>query len=187
VLAAIPLGRDGTVAASSSSGRKLGFGVPGEEIMTTNSGGGYRVDAGLAAPGLLAGAVALVRAAYPNLPPDEIVHRLSSTAEDAGAKGADTEYGQGKLNLVAALTRTVPLLHTAGPSAPVSASAHPSASTGATAIVVSPRGLGGWLLFLPLLVVLLVLIGVAIQAERRLPDGSPDGSATRESLESGVG
>jgi hypothetical protein len=164
----VPLGRDGTVLVSSTSGRKLGFGVPGEDIMTTNTGDGYRVDAGSASPGILAGAVALVRSAYPSLPAEEIVHRLAATAVDAGTRGLDAEYGQGRLDLVGALTREVKPLRTALPAPSSSAAANPSsAAPGAPAATpVQPRGAAGWLLALPLVAVLGVLVAIAVRAER---------------------
>jgi subtilisin family serine protease len=173
VLAAVPLGGDGTLLVTSASGRRLGFGVPGEKIMTTNAGGEYRVDAGSASPAILAGAIALVWAAHPDLPADELVHRLSATAVDGGVKGPDAEYGQGKLDLVAALTAEVKPLHTAAPSpSPTQAPPSPSASASArpaAAPPVAPRGLGGWLLMLPLVAVVGVLAVIAIRAERAVP------------------
>jgi subtilisin family serine protease len=168
VLDAVPLTRTGAVPVASTSGRRLGLGVPGEDIMTTNAGGGYRVDAGSAAPGILAGAVALVWSAYPDQPADEIIHRLSTTAVDAGATGLDGEYGQGKLDLVAALTRPVTPLHPRPtPNASPSRSSAPPAAGAVTR--VAPRGPGGWLLVVPLLAVLGVLAAIAVRAERRTP------------------
>ena len=166
VLAAVPLGRDGSVTVNSPSGRRLGIGVPGVEIMTTNTGGGYRVDAGSASAGILAAAVALVRSAYPRLRADEIVHRLASTAIDGGPSGPDAEHGRGRLDLVAAVTRTVAPLSppTASPAASASVSASPSA--GAASRPPRQRGAFGWLLALPLMAVLGVLAGRAWRAER---------------------
>jgi Subtilase family len=172
VLAAVPLTRQGEVAVQSTSGRNLGFGVPGEQILTTNSGGGYRIDDGLASAGLLAGAVALVRAAYPQLSADEIVHRLSVTANRGGRGAPDTESGRGTLDLVAALTRTVPLLRppvTAAPSVAASGSTRPTPSSSAAAAPVEPtppRGPLGWLIVLPLVAVVAILIWYALRAER---------------------
>jgi subtilisin family serine protease len=98
VLAAVPLANDGSVTASSPSGRRLGLAVPGNAIMTTNHEGGYQIVAGYAAAGILAGAVALVRAAHPALPPDEVVHRLTTTATDLDQPGPDAETGYGRLS-----------------------------------------------------------------------------------------
>ncbi|WP_327006246.1 S8 family serine peptidase [Dactylosporangium sp. NBC_01737] len=171
VLAAVPLSRTGDVLVTSDSGRRLGFGVPGEEIMTTNTGGGYRVDAGSAAAGELAAVVALVRAAYPKLPADEIVNRLSVTAVDAGAKGVDPEFGVGRVDLVPALTRVIPLAHPPTPSAVPSPSAAASATAAPPAagpVVARSRGRLGWVLSLPLIAFIGVLLWYALRAEHRL-------------------
>jgi hypothetical protein len=179
VLAAVPVGRDGGVTVSSPSGRRLGIAVPGEDIMTTNAGGGYRVDAGSASPGILAGAVALVRAAHPDLPAEEIVHRITATAVDLDQPGPDAETGYGRLDLVAAVTRSVPLLHPATPSAApsISRSAAPAA-----AAPLKPRGPWSWLLALPLLAVLGVLVVIALRAERRIVPTNPDSEPEVSSL-----
>ncbi|MEV6932151.1 S8 family serine peptidase [Dactylosporangium sp. NPDC051485] len=169
VLAAVPLSRAGDVRVRSTSGRRLGLGVPGFQIMTTNTGNRYRVDDGSASPGLLAGAVALVRAAYPDATSAQIVRRLTLTAIDAGAKGIDPEYGLGRLDLVQALTRRLP-----EPSPSPSPSRTPAGVSQAAAPVAGPpppprsRGGYGWLLGLPLLAVVLVLAGYAAAAERRI-------------------
>ncbi|MFC5003463.1 S8 family serine peptidase [Dactylosporangium cerinum] len=171
VLAAVPLSHAGDVLVTSDSGRRLGFGVPGEEIMTTNTGGGYRVDAGSASVGELAAVVALVRAAYPKLPAEEIVHRLSVTAVDAGSSGVDPVFGVGRIDLVPALTRVIPLKNPPKPSALPSPSVAASASVAAP--VAAPaearsRGRLGWLLSLPLIVFIGVLLWYALRAEHRL-------------------
>jgi subtilisin family serine protease len=171
VLAAVPLSRAGDVLVGSDSGRRLGFGVPGEEIMTTNTGGGYRVDDGSAAVGELAAVVALVRAAYPRLPADEIVNRLSVTAVDAGAKGPDPQFGVGRVDLVPALTRVIPLANPPAPSAAPSPSAAASASVAAPAAgpaVARSRGRLGWLLGIPLIAFIGALLWYALRAELRL-------------------
>jgi subtilisin family serine protease len=171
VLAAVPLSHAGDVLVPSDSGRRLGFGVPGEEIMTTNTGGGYRVDAGSAAAGELAAVVALVRAAYPRLPAEEIVHRLSVTAVDAGSTGVDPVFGVGRIDLVPALTRVIPLKNppkpSAVPSPSVTASASVAAPVGGPAAARS-RGRLGWLLSLPLIAFIGVLLWYALRAEHRL-------------------
>jgi hypothetical protein len=173
VLAAVPLAHDGTVAVTSPSGRALGLAVPGVDITTTNSGGGYRIDAGTAAAGILAGAVALVRAAYPNLPADEVVHRLTATAQDTGQPGPDDRYGQGTVDLVGALVKSVPLLH---PSPAPSKGGSP----GPTPAGAAPPGPAptrqtplGWLLALPVLGVFGALAAYAVRARRARPSTTP--------------
>jgi hypothetical protein len=71
--------------------------APGEALVSTAPDGGYAEQSPPAAPAaVLAGAAALVRAAYPELTAPEVVHRLVSTA------GPD-----GELDIVAALTADV--------------------------------------------------------------------------------
>jgi subtilisin family serine protease len=168
VLAAVPLTRVGTVRVQSTSGRRLGLGVPGFQIMTTNSGNRYRVDDGSASPGLLAGAVALLRAAHPDVKSGEIIRRLRLTAVDAGAPGTDAEYGLGRLNLVEALVRRLP-----PPSpAPSASPSDPGASPAAAPVAAPPRPRSregqGWLLALPLFAVIAGLGWYAGRAERRI-------------------
>ncbi|MET7421856.1 S8 family serine peptidase [Dactylosporangium sp. NPDC005555] len=190
VLAAVPLSRAGDVLVTSDSGRKLGFGVPGEDIMTTNTGGGYRVDAGSASAGVLAAAVALVRAAYPKLPADEIVHRLSVTAVDAGVTGADPVFGVGRVDLVPALTRVIPLAHPPSPSAvPAPSTAAPASVPPLAADPLHPRSRGnlGWLLSLPLIAFIGVLLWYALRAEHRLRRAERAGSRAGSHADSHAG
>ncbi|MFI5906695.1 S8 family serine peptidase [Dactylosporangium sp. NPDC051541] len=168
VLAAIPLTREGDVRVPSSSGRRLGLGVPGFQIMTTNSGNGYRIDDGNASPGILGGAVALLRAKYPEADRDEIIRRLTLTAVDTGPAGVDPENGLGRLDLVPALTRRLPA-PSPSPSASVpSSGVLPSATPVAAPADPRSRGPYGWLLGLPLLAVLAGLVAYAGLAERRI-------------------
>lgn len=55
-----------------------------------------------AAAPLVAGAVALLRQAFPALSPDQIVRLLLDSARDIGASGADSVYGAGMLDLARA-------------------------------------------------------------------------------------
>ncbi len=56
---------------------------------------------------IVAGAAALIRSKYPDLPVHEVWNRLNATAVDKGPAGFDTGYGNGLLDLTAALTRQV--------------------------------------------------------------------------------
>ncbi|MFC7550292.1 type VII secretion-associated serine protease mycosin [Plantactinospora sp. GCM10030261] len=60
-----------------------------------------------AAP-LVAGAAALVRARWPDMPAGEVVNRLISTARDLGPAGRDDRFGYGRVDPVRALTGAVP-------------------------------------------------------------------------------
>jgi type VII secretion-associated serine protease mycosin len=72
-------------------------------------GGGYREVQGTSfASALVAGTAALIRARWPELSAGDVVNRLVSTAEEAGAPGRDPIYGFGAIDPVAALTEPVP-------------------------------------------------------------------------------
>jgi type VII secretion-associated serine protease mycosin len=115
VLAVGGVDRNGNHAPISVTGPQVALSAPAVDITTTttraNGGGGYQTARGTSdATAIVAGAAALVRAKYPNLTAPEVIHRLTATATDKGAPGRDEEYGNGVLNLVAALTADVPPL-----------------------------------------------------------------------------
>ncbi|RGC66280.1 Subtilisin DY [Micromonospora sp. MW-13] len=83
--------------------------APAVDIYSTSIDGKYRKGTGTSdATAIVAGAAALVRSKYPDLPAAEVAHRLTATAVDKGPPGRDDEYGYGVLDLVAALTADVP-------------------------------------------------------------------------------
>jgi len=79
-------------------------------MISTARNGGYRTGDGgsSSATAIVSGAVALVRARFPQLNADQVIHRITATADDKGAPGRDPEYGFGVLNVVRALTATIP-------------------------------------------------------------------------------
>jgi type VII secretion-associated serine protease mycosin len=100
---------DGDRAEFSVSGPELALTAPGDDIITTGVGDGYvRASGTSVASPIVAGAAALVRARFPDLSADEVIHRLVSTATDAGPSGHDEEFGHGIVDVVAALTAEVP-------------------------------------------------------------------------------
>jgi subtilisin family serine protease len=139
-------------------GREVVLAAPSDHLSSTKPGGGYQTVTGTSnSTALIAGAAALVRARFPQLAADEVIHRLTSTADDKGPVGRDNEYGYGVINIVKALTADVPLLH-------------PSAGTQATSgagAVPDGRGrrVGPWIVGTAAL--LLVLVGVALLLGRR--------------------
>ncbi|WP_233558866.1 type VII secretion-associated serine protease mycosin [Micromonospora radicis] len=109
VVAVGGIDRSGTHAEVSVIGPEVDVVAPAVEIYSTSIGGRYRVGTGTSgATAIVAGAAALVRAKYPYLPADEVVHRLTATAIDKGPPGRDDQYGYGVVDLVAALTADVP-------------------------------------------------------------------------------
>ena len=99
------------VSATEDSGRSVRFSLfgswvdvaaPGYAIVATTKEGGYDYPSGtsFAAP-LVAGVVAILRAADPALSQTDIVQKLSSTARDTGLPGRDDVYGWGILDAAA--------------------------------------------------------------------------------------
>jgi len=98
---------NGTLASFSNHAGVSAAGyivAPGQSIVTAcNAGNGCAVVSGtsFSAP-QVAGAVALLLQAFPNLSGRDAVSILFSTAADAGAPGVDSDYGNGVLDLTRA-------------------------------------------------------------------------------------
>ncbi|WP_422119936.1 type VII secretion-associated serine protease mycosin [Micromonospora haikouensis] len=111
VIAVGGIDRQGNHASISVVGSKVSLVAPAVDIYSTSYGGKYSKGTGTSsATAIVAGAAALVRSKYPDLPASEVVHRLTATAVDKGPPGRDDEYGYGVVDLVAALTADVPPL-----------------------------------------------------------------------------
>jgi subtilisin family serine protease len=155
VLTSIALDRSGNVLVVAASRQTSGLGVPGVDMISATSGGGYRVQTGATGVGLLCGAVALVRSQFPTFSADQAVNLLRTTATDKGTKGPDSTYGAGVLNLKAALSVPVP---STSPSAlhspPAPGGIQNGDSTGHKAAgipLTDSRDWRRWLVVLPLL------------------------------------
>ena len=93
---------------ASSQGITIGVSAPSEQLVGAVPGGGYVLwDGTSGATPIVAGVVALVRAAHPGLKADDVINRIVSTAKDAGKKGADPIYGYGLLDASAAVSAKV--------------------------------------------------------------------------------
>ncbi|WP_405103795.1 S8 family serine peptidase [Micromonospora sp. NBC_01412] len=103
--------QQGNHASASVAGTELDVVAPAVDIYSTSYGGKYSKGTGTSsATAIVAGAAALIRSKYPDLPAAEVAHRLTATAVDKGPPGRDDEYGYGVIDLVAALTADVPPL-----------------------------------------------------------------------------
>jgi subtilisin family serine protease len=93
---------------ASSQGITIGVAAPSEELVGVVPGGGYVTWSGTsgAAP-IVAGVVALVRAAHPELDAANVINRIVSTARDAGDAGTDYIYGFGLVDAAAAVSADV--------------------------------------------------------------------------------
>jgi type VII secretion-associated serine protease mycosin len=111
VLAVAGLDRDAAAAEFSVTGPRVSLAAPAVEVTTTGLRHGYTEGSSTSiAAAMVAGAAALVRAEFPEASAAEVVHRLLSTAADAGEPGHDETYGHGLLDINAALTAEVPPL-----------------------------------------------------------------------------
>ncbi|WP_018352238.1 S8 family serine peptidase [Longispora albida] len=123
VLAVTATGPDGLIHPVSVTGQGVVLAVPGAELNVASARGGYRKTSGTSlATGIAAGAVAVLRARYPDLTGPEIVKRLTATATDKGPSGVDDQYGHGVLDLLGALNWVPP----AGTTSPAAASSGPA-------------------------------------------------------------
>ncbi|MEV4630952.1 type VII secretion-associated serine protease mycosin [Micromonospora sp. NPDC049523] len=163
--------RNGNRAGISVKGNKMGILAPGVDIYSTSINGNYGKGTGTSlSTAIVAGAAALIRSRYPELSAEEVVHRLTATAVDKGPPGHDDEYGDGVLDLMAALTADVPpLAASATPSA--SAATSPSATAAAEPLPDdAPRGMStGTLLsvFAVFLVLAIVVALLVVRSHRR--------------------
>ena len=94
---------------ASSQGITIGVTAPSEKLVAVVPGGQHVLWNGTsgAAP-IVAGVVALVMAAHPELDANNVINRVVTTARDAGAPGVDPIYGFGLINAAAAVTAAVP-------------------------------------------------------------------------------
>ncbi|WBB77493.1 type VII secretion-associated serine protease mycosin [Micromonospora sp. WMMD882] len=138
VIAIGGIDQKGNQAQVSITGREIDVVAPATDIYSTSYDGKYAKGSGTSsATAIVAGAVALIRARFPELSAREVAHRLTATAVDKGAPGRDDEYGYGVIDLVAALTADVPPLVSESPTASAPADVTP------TSAVAAPDGDGG--------------------------------------------
>jgi type VII secretion-associated serine protease mycosin len=176
VLAVGSTGRSGKHSNFSTGGPQVQICAPGEKIETLSPGNKYVQATGTSgAAAIVSGAVALVRARFPQLSAAKVIHRITATADDIGPPGRDDECGFGELNIVKALTADVPPLGDSSASASPGASDTASAPTGnATTGDAAPQATGnksssGPLIVGVVVVVLLVggLVGLVAVRRRR--------------------
>lgn len=94
---------------ASAQGITLGVAAPSENLVGVIPGGGYVLwDGTSGAAPIVAGVVALVRAAHPELSAANVINRILATARDRGAAGPDDLYGYGLVDASAAVRADVP-------------------------------------------------------------------------------
>jgi hypothetical protein len=97
---------DGTLSSFSDKAGNYGayyLTALGNGVRTFNQNGADETAGGTSyATPVIAGAVALIEQAFPNLTPAQVVALLYSSATDAGTAGVDSTYGHGLLNIAKA-------------------------------------------------------------------------------------
>lgn len=158
VVAVAGVDQNGNHSAVSVSGPEVVIAAPSDDISSTGPNGVYPITTGTSdATAIVAGAVALVRAKFPELKGPDVVRRLTETATDKGTPGRDPDYGYGVLNLVGALTADVPVDTTATPK--TSASTNPPSTS---------NGFPWWLVAVAVLPILAVVILLFLRRARRV-------------------
>ncbi|EEP73296.1 peptidase S8 and S53 subtilisin kexin sedolisin [Micromonospora sp. ATCC 39149] len=138
VVAVGGIDRQGEHASVSVVGPEVDLVAPAVDIYSTSYDGKYSKGTGTSsATAIVAGAAALVRSKFPDLPASEVVHRLTATAIDKGPPGHDDQYGYGVIDLVAALTADVPPVGFESATADV-----PDVPGSTTTAVAEPAGEG---------------------------------------------
>ncbi|RZS90369.1 subtilisin family serine protease [Motilibacter rhizosphaerae] len=142
VIAVTAVDQRGRFSQVSVHGPEAVLAAPGVDMTVVGPGGRLFKGSGTSAStALVSATAALVRAKYPRLKAPDVIARLVQTADDAGAKGRDPEYGFGIVDPVRALTADVPHVATnpllSGQSAvqtssPATAPAASAAASGGT-------------------------------------------------------
>jgi type VII secretion-associated serine protease mycosin len=132
VLGVGAVGRNGKVLPVSQHGPQVDLVAPGQDMLLPVYGKGYLVGNGTSgAAAIVSGAAALIRARHPDLSAAQVVQILTGTAIDRGTAGRDDYYGNGELNLMAALTAAPPRASpSAAPVTAESAAAAPVPASG---------------------------------------------------------
>lgn len=130
------------LASFSSRGVYVDVAAPGSGIYTTARGGGYSSVSGTSfSSPITAGVVALIMAANSTLDTAAVEQILLSTADDLGAPGRDTSFGQGLVNawqaVKAAGTAPSPTPDTTPPTAAITAPADGAGVTGTITVGVA--------------------------------------------------
>ncbi len=109
VLTVAGLNADGTASwDASTEGISIGVAAPADPLVGAVPGDNWQRWQGTsgAAP-LVAGLAALIRSAHPEMPAHQVIHRILTTARDAGIPGEDPVYGHGVIDAAAAVTAEV--------------------------------------------------------------------------------
>ncbi|MFU8851857.1 type VII secretion-associated serine protease mycosin [Micromonospora sp. SL1-18] len=99
----------GAFWSGSVQGPKAVVAAPGDSIYNIGPKHGYGWGDGTSdSAAIVSGVAALIRSKYPDLDAANVINRIIKTARDAGPPGRDPQYGFGRIDPVAALTKDVP-------------------------------------------------------------------------------
>jgi subtilisin family serine protease len=157
---------NGAVAGFSSDNLSVRVAAPGVNVPAQGRDGAYWSVSGTSpACALVAGVAALIKSAYPSLPPQQVAIALTSTTTERPAAGYDSKVGFGIADAAAALAKAGWIFR------------HPPAVTGISAAAryrgpavadpVRPRGSGQLAAFAALAAACLALTGGAAARLRR--------------------
>ncbi|MEV4615660.1 S8 family serine peptidase [Kitasatospora sp. NPDC049258] len=119
VLAVADVGPNGAPPSGAARAGRIDLAAPGDAVTGAGPGGGHFTASGPSyATAYVAGAAALVLARRPGLTPDQLVHRLETTAYRPGSVLPDPLLGHGTVDPVAAVTAELPEERGAGAAAP---------------------------------------------------------------------
>ncbi|MDG4762756.1 type VII secretion-associated serine protease mycosin [Solwaraspora sp. WMMD406] len=105
VMAVTGSDRAGGLGPESIPADEIALAAPSVDLTAAAPGGGYvTVTSTSGATAIVSGAVALVRARFPDLSPYDVFKRVLETTTDAGPPGRDPDFGWGVLDLRRALT-----------------------------------------------------------------------------------
>jgi subtilisin family serine protease len=125
-------------ASWSNYGNFVDVSAPGVSIWTTVKGGSYGAVSGTSfASPVTAGAIALMMAANPSLLSADLEEILKKTADDLGASGSDTYYGDGRVNAAKAVAQAATTLASDSQAPSVSITSPSSSSTVADVVAVN--------------------------------------------------
>ena len=202
MLGVAAVGENSEPASFSSDNISVQVAAPGVEVPAQGRDGQYWLVSGTSpACALTAGVAALIKSAYPSLPPDLVREAITSSTSDRPAHGYDDDVGFGNVDAAAALKAAGRLSARglAGPGSPrtglrrtailtpgVSADSHFGGGPAAISPPpVAPRGVQQLVLFCVLAAVCLAMIVIAtsrLVLMRRpartagYPGAAPDGA-----------
>lgn len=110
VIAVTATDADDKVFSDANRGSYIAVSAPGVDVLTAEPAGRYAFTSGTSiAAAHVSGLIALLVEKQPELDADSARRILAESAADLGSKGRDPTYGAGRIELVGALSRVLPV------------------------------------------------------------------------------